>query len=126
MQELTDLPEEMLDSLGEGLVALVLAGKYHPEGLPIFEKRDLVHPNDLDGNPSKFAQGMQEIGLVREHSINVNSPFIYDLQSFGYALVLVDSKTGRTRLKLTDWGYEIYQNILKSMVEPLLGIKSKV
>ena len=120
MNKLTDLPETVQNSLKEGLVALVLAGKYHPKGLQIFEKKDLVHPNDTDGNPSRFAQGMQELGMVREHSITVDSPSIYDLQSYGYALVLVNKKTNETRLRLTDRGYEIYQNILKSMVESLL------
>lgn len=123
MQELTELPEEIQTSLKEGLIALVLAGKYYPEGLPIFERSDLVHPNDLEGNPSKLIQEMQKLGLAREHSITVNSPFIYDLQSYGYALVLTDSRTGRTKLKLTDFGYKVYQNILKCMAGPLLGIK---
>ena len=77
MQELTDLPETIQNSLKEGLVALVLAGKHHPQGLQIYEKRDLVHPNDTSGNPSRFVQGMQELGMVREHSITVDSPFIY-------------------------------------------------
>jgi len=123
MDKITSLPDEIETNLKDTLVALVLAGRHHPEGLLLLEKEVMVHPNDMNGNPSRMVQEFQKLGLKPKHwpTLGLDTKYIYDLQSYGYALVIHDKEKKEDRLRLTDQGYDLYKKIVNVIGKNLLG-----
>ncbi len=111
------------DFLRDSLVVLVLAGRHYPEGLLLQPKEAMVHPNDVNGEPSRFVQKMQEAGLRSTHwpTLALDTKYLHNLQSTGYALVIHDRETGLDRLRLTNQGYVLYHKMIKTIGDDLSG-----